>query len=212
MPARARPATLTLGDIRLLPLTWANGAKLAEVHERNREWLGMWEATGEGEQVRGSRGAMTRSYWAYVARHRREAAAGTALPWVIEIGRAVVGHVVIGQIAGVPSWSGTVGYWVDRDHAGQGIAPAAVALAVDFAFGHGGLHRVEAAIHPDNTRSLAVVGKLGFRDEGTRHRYLHVRGVWADHRIFALTREEASGGLVERWNQVRRPKARGAPS
>jgi ribosomal-protein-alanine N-acetyltransferase len=145
---------------------------------------------------------MMRSYWGYVARARREMGAGTALPWVIEVDRNVVGHVVIGQIAGVPSWSGTLGYWVDRDHTGRGIAPAAAALAVDFAIGAVGLHRVEAAIHPDNTRSLAVVAKLGFREEGVRRRYLHVRGVWTDHRIFAFTREDAPEGLVDRWRQV----------
>ena len=39
-----------------------------------------------------------------------------------------------------------------------------------------GLHRVEVNIRPENVASLAVVRKLGFRDEGLRARYLHING------------------------------------
>jgi ribosomal-protein-alanine N-acetyltransferase len=74
-----------------------------------------------------------------------------------------------------------------------------VALAFDHAVEEIGLHRIEALIHPANTRSLAVVTKLGFRDEGMRRRFLYLGGTWADHRVFALTTEDVPGGLVERW-------------
>ncbi|MDR0433193.1 MAG: GNAT family N-acetyltransferase [Bifidobacteriaceae bacterium] len=190
---------LTLGDIRLVPLNWVNGVKLAEVHERNRQWIGTWEATDDSARPVRSRSGAVRAYLGYVTRSRREAAAGTCLPWVIEVGGQVVGHVVIGHITGPGSHSGTLGYWVDERHAGRGIVPAAAAMAFDYAVGPAGLHRVEAAIHPDNQRSLAVVAKLGFRDEGIRARYLLVAGEWTDHRIYALTKEEVPEGLVHRW-------------
>jgi ribosomal-protein-alanine N-acetyltransferase len=48
-----------------------------------------------------------------------------------------------------------------------------------------------------------VVEKLGFRDEGLRERYLHIQGVWRDHRTFALTAEEVPGGLLARWRATR---------
>jgi ribosomal-protein-alanine N-acetyltransferase len=35
-----------------------------------------------------------------------------------------------------------------------------------------------------------VLEKLGFREEGLALRYLRINGVWEDHRIFAVTREE----------------------
>ena len=48
-------------------------------------------------------------------------------------------------------------------------------------------------IRPENIASLAVVRKLGFRDEGLRERYLHINGAWRDHRAFAITREDLVG-------------------
>jgi ribosomal-protein-alanine N-acetyltransferase len=44
-----------------------------------------------------------------------------------------------------------------------------------------------------------VVEKLGFREEGLRRRYLHIDGAWRDHLCYALTVEDASGGLMPRW-------------
>ena len=61
------------------------------------------------------------------------------------------------------------------------------------------LHRVEVNIRPENAASLAVVRKLGLRDEGVRERMLHIDGAWRDHRSFAITVEELHGGrLVDR--------------
>jgi ribosomal-protein-alanine N-acetyltransferase len=49
---------------------------------------------------------------------------------------------------------------------------------------------------------LAVVRKLGLRDEGMRERYLHIDGEWRDHRSFALTTEDlADERLMERLTQ-----------
>ncbi len=65
-----------------------------------------------------------------------------------------------------------------------------------------GLHRVEINIRPENTASLRVVAKLGFRDEGLRRSYLHIDGDWRDHRTFALTAGEVPGGLLARWRSL----------
>jgi ribosomal-protein-alanine N-acetyltransferase len=79
--------------------------------------------------------------------------------------------------------------------------PLALAAACDHAFIALGLHRVEVNIRPENSASLRVVEKLGFRDEGMRLRYLHIAGEWRDHRSFALTTEDLGhSSLVERWN------------
>jgi ribosomal-protein-alanine N-acetyltransferase len=80
--------------------------------------------------------------------------------------------------------------------------PTAVAIAVDHSFGVVGLHRVEVNIRPENTASLRVVEKLGFRPEGRRDRYLHIAGDWRDHLAFALTVEDVPEGLLERWHRT----------
>ena len=69
----------------------------------------------------------------------------------------------------------------------------------DHCLGALGLHRMEINIRPENLASLAVVRKLGLRDEGMRERYLHIDGEWRDHRSFAVTTEDLAGqSLMER--------------
>jgi len=109
---------------------------------------------------------------------------------------------VSGIVGGSASW-GQIGYWVDQRLAGRGIIPTAVALAVDYCFQVMSLHRIEIAIRPENTKSLRVVAKLGFRPEGLRPRYLHIDGDWRDHLVFALNAEEGPGGLMQRWENLR---------
>jgi ribosomal-protein-alanine N-acetyltransferase len=49
------------------------------------------------------------------------------------------------------------------------------------------LHRIQAAVRPENARSLAVVARLGFDAIGLSPRYLFIAGDWRDHQLFALT-------------------------
>lgn len=88
---------------------------------------------------------------------------------------------------------------MDAAQAGRGIAPMAVAMATDYCFQHLHLHRMEINIRPENVKSLRVVEKLGFRDEGLRKDFLHISGHWRDHRSFALTSPEVPRGLVHRF-------------
>jgi [ribosomal protein S5]-alanine N-acetyltransferase len=61
---------------------------------------------------------------------------------------------------------------------------------VHVAFHDLGLHRVQAAVVPENKASARVLQKCGFREEGLARRYLFLDGQWKDHRMFALTPEE----------------------
>jgi ribosomal-protein-alanine N-acetyltransferase len=84
------------------------------------------------------------------------------------------------------------------DAAGRGVAPRAVAMVIDHCFGPVGLHRVEICVRPENTNSLRVVEKLGLEQVGYAPRFLHIDGAWRDHRIFAVTVEEAPEGVLRR--------------
>jgi len=139
----------------------------------------------------------------YVRSLARQAREGQTLPFAIEYRGELVGQLTVATITRGSLCSASIGYWVSEHVAGRGIAPTAVALAVDHCLGPVGLHRVEIAIRPENTASLRVVAKLGLREEGLRERYLHIQGEWRDHRTFAVTAEEVPQGLLARWRATR---------
>jgi ribosomal-protein-alanine N-acetyltransferase len=181
--------------IELGPLRRRDRDEWRSVRQRNRRWLEEWEATspdGRGPDL---------GFGALVRHYNREARAGRMVPFVIRAEGRIVGQMHLFGISWGSLLSCAAGYWVTQDVAGRGIAPTALAAAVDLALDEFGLHRVEVNIRPDNTASLAVVEKLGFRDEGLRERYLHINGAWHDHRTFALTREDLGGTtLLERFH------------
>jgi ribosomal-protein-alanine N-acetyltransferase len=114
---------------------------------------------------------------------------------VVEVDGVLVGRVSIGRIEWGAECGASVGYWIRESHAGRGIVPAAVAMACEFAFAQG-MHRLEIAVRPENTSSLRVAQKLGFREEGMRRRYLFIDGAWRDHQVFALTADEPRNGIA----------------
>ena len=179
--------------MRLRPIAQGDGDAWRRVRHANRSWLARWDATApSGSQ------AQPRSYASMVRQLRREARDGRQLPFVVEYQGRFVGQLTISNIVRGSAQFASVGYWIDQAYAGRGIIPRAVAMAVDHCFGPVGLHRVEVAIRPENVSSLRVVEKLGIREVGFAPRFLHIDGEWRDHRIFAITREEAPLGLLHR--------------
>ncbi len=195
------PVTLECGDIALRPIRHRDKSAWTEIRSRNYDWLAPWEASNP------TPGSLLPTFGGMVRALNDQARTGTALPFVItERSSAegsgpprLVGQLTVSSIVWGSAMMATLGYWVDRDRAGHGIAPTAVAMATDHCFRTLGLHRMEINIRPENAPSLRVVEKLGFRDEGLRPRYLHINGKWADHRSFALTAEEVPEGLLARW-------------
>jgi [ribosomal protein S5]-alanine N-acetyltransferase len=80
----------------------------------------------------------------------------------------------------------TIGYIVDPAHCKQGLATEAISAMIRFCFQDLGLHRVQAFIHPDNTPSLKLIEKLGFRREGLLRENLRVGDEWRDDLLYAL--------------------------
>jgi ribosomal-protein-alanine N-acetyltransferase len=183
------------GLVRLRPLTRRDEAAWNDVRRRNYNWLQPWEATNPGVKS----GALT--FPKFIKLLDQQGENGSTLPWAVEFNKQLVGQVTVASIMYGSLRSATIGYWISQSAAGNGIMPTAVALATDYCFWARQLHRIEINIRPENTRSLRVVEKLGFRDEGVRQSYLHINGAWADHRAFALTADEVlpKGGLLAHW-------------
>ncbi len=97
--------------------------------------------------------------------------------------RLLEGEKSVGSIAfkGPPDGERVVelGYGIDPDHQGQGIATEAVSGLTNFAFESGEVSRVRAHTLPGNAASARVLTKCGFERLGMV--------------------EEPDDGLVERW-------------
>lgn len=193
---RTWPVTLTEGDVTLRPLRLSDASRWREVRRRNVDWLREWEATLPPEAV--ADGDLAPTFGMMVRRLKREAREGRTLPWAIAYQGRLAGQLTVGGIAWGSLRAGYVGYWIDREVAGRGIVPLAVAMAVDYCFDVLHLHRIEVNIRPENAPSLRVVEKLGLRREGERPAYLHINGDWRDHVTFAVLAGEVPGGLRAR--------------
>jgi len=188
--------TISDGDITLRLIRQRDASSWREVRRRNREWLQPWEASLPPEaslitDVPATFGQMVR-------RMRKDARAGRALPWAILVDGRLAGQLTVGGITYGSLRSAYIGYWIDKDLAGRGIMPAAVAMACDYCFDNVRLHRVEINIRPENAASLRVVDKIGLRKEGDRPKYLHIDGDWRDHVTYVVMAGEFPEGVLPR--------------
>ncbi len=186
-PVHLRGRTPTGVDIRLRPLAVEDGPTFQAVRRANAAWLEPWDATSPDPA------APPRTFEELVQLYDADGAAARALPLAVEAGGRLVGQVNVGTVVFGSFRSCYVGYWVSRSLAGQMVVPTGVALVGDHLFGRVGLHRMEINIRPQNSASLAVVRKLGFRFEGRRPHYLHIDGDWQEHLSYALTVEDLAG-------------------
>jgi ribosomal-protein-serine acetyltransferase len=83
-----------------------------------------------------------------------------------------------------------IGYWVAEGHQGRGVVTRACAGMIDYAFGELGLHAVEIACAPANTRSAAVPERLGFVREATLRQRQWLYDHFVDHVVFSLLASE----------------------
>jgi ribosomal-protein-alanine N-acetyltransferase len=89
-----------------------------------------------------------------------------ATPWAIE----TAGNVFIGS-CGLFAWNRnwrkcSIGYELTRAAQGHGYMHEALQAAISWGFREMTLNRIEAQVHPNNDRSIAVLRRLGFTEEG----------------------------------------------
>ena len=187
------PVRLADGEVTLRPLASSDANDWRAARQRNAAWLVPWDATvPPGGEARPA------SFKSLVRRLSKQARQGTTYPFAIEVDRRFAGQVTVNNIVRGSAMFASVGYWLDREYAGRGVMPRAVAMVIDHCFTTAGLHRIEVAIRPENSNSLRVVEKLGIQEIGYAPRFLHIDGAWRDHRLYAITREECPEGLLSR--------------
>ena len=79
-----------------------------------------------------------------------------------------------------------LGYALRADAWGQGFATEAARAIIDFGFQALALHRISAAVGPENEASRAVLRRLGFIEEGRLRDHVHTNGAWRDSLLSSL--------------------------
>ena len=172
----------------------------SEVRLRNVDWLIVWEPRRSDflADPATDRDAFERRC---VARDR-ERQNGSAYTLGLFVNNLLVGEVNINNVVRGAMQTGTIGYWIDHKHAGNGYVAEGVAAIMKFAFDDLNLHRLEVCIIPRNANSKRVAEKLGLRLEGLAERFLEINGVWEDHLRYAITSEEwheRRDALTHQW-------------
>ncbi len=102
----------------------------------------------------------------------------------------IIGSVGFSNIVRGAFLSCTLGYKSDKDEINKGYITEAIQKGIEIMFNEFGLHRIEANIMPKNNRSLRVVEKLGFYNEGLAYKYLKINNKWEDHIHMVLLNEK----------------------
>lgn len=99
---------------------------------------------------------------------------------------ALVGGITLAHVKRGVTQSCSMGYWAGERFAGKGLMGDAVRAIVPFCFETLGLNRIEAATLPHNERSIRLLKRVGFTEEGYARRFLCIDGAWRDHILFGL--------------------------
>ena len=108
---------------------------------------------------------------------------------------AVLGWVAASAVSQRPVYCGVVEHsvYVHPDAAGRGVGTALLAALIESTEA-AGIWAIQSGIHPENTASLALHARAGFRVVGLRERLGRHHGHWRD--VILLERRSSAVGVA----------------
>lgn len=169
------------GQLLLRHPKWSDYDMWSRLREQSREHLSPWEPSWNPDHL------LRRNYKHRLSVLKKQVASDAGMFFHVfrMPGEHLIGAVNVMNIKRSVSQSAQLGYWLGAGFSGQGHGRAAVSRVCEFCFQGLGLHRVEAAVREDNTRSIALLDAIGFQAEGRARGYLKIDGEWRDHVIYA---------------------------
>ena len=122
-----------------------------------------------------------------ISEHEALRSAGKGLRWGVF-------EVETGQLIGTcgyHDWTqdkfrAEISYDLGSRHWGNGFMREALQAAVHYGFAGLKLHRIEALVDPEDTRSQNLLFGLGFKLEGVLHEHDYIGGKFEDDMVFAM--------------------------
>lgn len=183
----AEPLTARGRGVRVAPVTKADLVPYRHAVLGSRERLAQWNPVDPGD----------------LERHLRFQSSGhrTFIVHALEVegGHDIVGRVNVTNVVRGRALAATMGYDAYDPYAGRGLFAEGLRLVVDLILAPEprgmGLHRVEAAVQPGNTRSAGLIRSLGFVRRGAWPAYLWLPDgtgshAWRDHVTYGVTAGE----------------------
>ncbi|MDB5492163.1 MAG: Ribosomal-protein-S5p-alanine acetyltransferase [Micavibrio sp.] len=132
-----------------------------------------------------------------IERQSRDWKAGLSCSFLIfrSEDQTVLGGMNINNIVRGAAQFCTLGYWLGEEHQGQGYMGEAMRLTLIYGFNTLKFHRFNAGTLPHNGRSIKLLRRFGFEEEGYAKSYLQINGEWQDHILFGLTEDQFQKSL-----------------
>jgi [ribosomal protein S5]-alanine N-acetyltransferase len=102
-----------------------------------------------------------------------------------------------------------VGYWLGKEHRGNGYAAEAVNVLLSTGFTRLRLHRIEARIFPGNSASCGVARRCGFRYEGRLREEVQKNGRWISTLLYSRLSSDPPVRRAHRASTKRKLRAAG---
>ncbi|MDB5344084.1 MAG: ydaF [Schlesneria sp.] len=93
-------------------------------------------------------------------------------------------------ISSAPDRQGEIGFALNPNYGGRGLATKMVGTALGFAFNHLDLHRIIASVDVRNEPSWRLMERVGMRREAHFIHRNFVNGEWIDDYVYAILDEE----------------------
>lgn len=124
------------------------------------------------------------------------AATGELLEWHIFSHERLCGAIRLNHIEH-ENRKASVGYYIGEQFQGSGVATASVRAVLQYAFERLGFNRIELRCASDNLASQRVAERLGFAWEGLLRQAELQDGVYLDHFVYGLLRDDFAARIAE---------------
>jgi len=169
-------------ELQLAIILPHHAAALYTLVDQNRDYLKEWlpwlDATTEQQHVA-----------AYIKSAVAQMADGRGLTCLVVLQAKIVGVVSYNSIDSSTK-TGSIGYWLDKDHNGKGLMTKSVEKLIEIGFGELGLRKVEIRCAVGNTKSRSIPERLGMKEEGVIRNTENLYGRYVDHVVYGMMRDE----------------------